>query len=196
MIIISIAGNKDTGSKRYNKKDNNVGSTPLFYVPHDQRVDFSNGITKWTFCNGLCHIMSRVVTSFYLLWRQNSLFDVISQCLYLSFSCTRFRFCSFYLIMCIIACILIVNANNLSIFLFQKDYLATIPTQTFDDVAGNNVAKKEMQNLVAFLTEPEKFAKMGCKIPKGVLLSGECALGKYSETDGLNGLCTDLSPGK
>ena len=54
----------------------------------------------------------------------------------------------------------------------QKDYLATIPTQTFDDVAGNNVAKKEMQNLVTFLTEPEKFAAMGCKIPKGVLLSG------------------------
>ena len=58
----------------------------------------------------------------------------------------------------------------------QKDYLATIPTQTFDDVAGNNVAKKEMQNLVTFLTEPEKFVAMGCKIPKGVLLSGNLFL--------------------
>ncbi|KAL5247475.1 hypothetical protein ACHWQZ_G019377 [Mnemiopsis leidyi] len=59
-----------------------------------------------------------------------------------------------------------------------KDYLATIPTQTFDDVAGNNVAKKEMQNLVSFLTEPEKFIAMGCKIPKGVLLSGPPGVGK------------------
>lgn len=59
-----------------------------------------------------------------------------------------------------------------------KDYTATIPTQTFDDVAGNMVAKKEMQNLVMFLTEPEKFAAMGCKIPKGILLSGPPGVGK------------------
>lgn len=55
----------------------------------------------------------------------------------------------------------------------QKDFLATIPTQTFEDVAGNTVAKKELQNLVMFLTEPEKFAAMGCTIPKGILLSGK-----------------------
>lgn len=59
-----------------------------------------------------------------------------------------------------------------------KDYTATIPAQTFEDVAGNKVAKKEMQKLVQYLNEPEKFNLMGCKIPRGVLLSGPPGVGK------------------
>lgn len=49
---------------------------------------------------------------------------------------------------------------------------------TFADVAGQEEAKTELQEVVAFLKAPEKFTKMGAKIPKGVLLVGMPGTGK------------------
>jgi cell division protease FtsH len=49
---------------------------------------------------------------------------------------------------------------------------------TFSDVAGQKDAKYELQEVVAFLKEPQKFTKMGAKIPKGVLLVGMPGTGK------------------
>ncbi len=49
---------------------------------------------------------------------------------------------------------------------------------TFDDVAGIQSAKKELQEVVAFLKEPEKFKKYGAKTPKGLLLVGAPGTGK------------------
>ena len=48
----------------------------------------------------------------------------------------------------------------------------------FDDVAGLEEEKEEMIEIVDFLKRPEKFAKMGAKIPKGVLLYGKPGTGK------------------
>lgn len=48
----------------------------------------------------------------------------------------------------------------------------------FADVAGVENAKIELMEVVEFLKNPEKFAKMGAKIPKGCLLSGGPGLGK------------------
>ncbi len=48
----------------------------------------------------------------------------------------------------------------------------------FDDVAGLEEEKEEMVEIVDFLKRPEKFAKMGAKIPKGVLLYGKPGTGK------------------
>ena len=42
----------------------------------------------------------------------------------------------------------------------------------FEDVKGCDEAKKELQEIVEFLMNPEKFSKLGGKLPKGVLLSG------------------------
>ena len=43
---------------------------------------------------------------------------------------------------------------------------------TFKDVAGVEEAKEELQEIIEFLREPQKFQKLGGRIPKGVLLVG------------------------
>jgi cell division protease FtsH len=52
------------------------------------------------------------------------------------------------------------------------------PTVTFEDVAGVEEAKEELQEVVEFLKEPEKFISLGARIPKGVLLIGHPGTGK------------------
>jgi cell division protease FtsH len=49
---------------------------------------------------------------------------------------------------------------------------------TFDDVAGNNEAKVNLKEIVDFLKLPEKYRKLGARIPKGVLLVGPSGVGK------------------
>lgn len=49
---------------------------------------------------------------------------------------------------------------------------------TFDDVAGMDHAKRELQEVVEFLKEPAKFQRLGAEIPKGVLLAGPPGTGK------------------
>ena len=49
---------------------------------------------------------------------------------------------------------------------------------TFNDVAGVEEAKEELQEIIEFLREPQKFQKLGGRIPKGVLLMGPPGTGK------------------
>ncbi len=49
---------------------------------------------------------------------------------------------------------------------------------TFDDVAGIDEEKEELQEIVEFLKNPKKFTDMGARIPKGVLLVGQPGTGK------------------
>jgi cell division protease FtsH len=51
-------------------------------------------------------------------------------------------------------------------------------TVTFDDVAGVEEAKEELQEIIEFLREPEKFILLGARIPRGVLLIGAPGTGK------------------
>ena len=59
-----------------------------------------------------------------------------------------------------------------------KENGENISNVTFADVAGIDEAKQELKEVVDFLKEPEKFKKIGAKIPKGVLLLGEPGTGK------------------
>ncbi|MFP4362937.1 MAG: ATP-dependent zinc metalloprotease FtsH, partial [Spirochaetia bacterium] len=59
-----------------------------------------------------------------------------------------------------------------------KKYLEPKKKITFDDVAGQLEAKYELQEVVEFLKSPEKFTRMGAKIPTGVLLVGMPGTGK------------------
>ncbi len=57
---------------------------------------------------------------------------------------------------------------------FSREKIRT----TFEDVAGSKEAKEELREVIEFLTRPERFHKMGCTIPKGVLLVGPPGTGK------------------
>ena len=59
-----------------------------------------------------------------------------------------------------------------------KENGENISNITFADVAGIDEAKQELKEVVDFLKEPEKFKKIGAKIPKGVLLLGQPGTGK------------------
>lgn len=60
----------------------------------------------------------------------------------------------------------------------KKKSDTTIPKTMFDHIAGNEEAKEEMKFLVDFLKNPKRYANMGAKLPKGVILYGEPGTGK------------------
>ncbi|MCK4978759.1 MAG: AAA family ATPase, partial [Candidatus Delongbacteria bacterium] len=68
------------------------------------------------------------------------------------------------------------------IFSFGKNKAKLVDQEknkiTFKDVAGSKEAKEELQEVIEFLKTPDKFTKIGAKIPKGVLLTGPPGTGK------------------
>ena len=58
---------------------------------------------------------------------------------------------------------------------------------TFDDVAGLKEEKEELEEIVDFLRRPDKYTKLGARIPKGVLLVGPPGTGKTYVTRAVAG---------
>ena len=75
-----------------------------------------------------------------------------------------------------------VQGNGNKAFSFGKSrakrYLDSNKRITFGDVAGQDEAKYELSEVVDFLKNPQKFSRLGAKIPKGVLLVGMPGTGK------------------
>jgi cell division protease FtsH len=59
-----------------------------------------------------------------------------------------------------------------------RRYRPGVETVTFEDVAGIDEAKQELTEIVDFLRDPEKYRRLGGRIPRGVLLSGQPGTGK------------------
>jgi cell division protease FtsH len=59
-----------------------------------------------------------------------------------------------------------------------KVYMETDTRVTFSDVAGVDEAKQELQEVVAFLKDPESYGRLGARMPKGILLVGAPGTGK------------------
>lgn len=59
-----------------------------------------------------------------------------------------------------------------------KQFLRQDVKVKFDQVAGQEEAKLEISEFVDFLREPEKFSKLGARLPKGALLTGPPGTGK------------------
>jgi cell division protease FtsH len=59
-----------------------------------------------------------------------------------------------------------------------KVYLETDTKTTFADVAGVDEAKSELEEIVSFLKQPERYGRLGGRVPKGVLLVGPPGTGK------------------
>lgn len=71
------------------------------------------------------------------------------------------------------------NAGSMSFGRSRHKIISEDRTKvTFDDVAGVDEAKEELQEIVDFLKNPDKYRKMGARIPKGVLLLGAPGTGK------------------
>lgn len=68
--------------------------------------------------------------------------------------------------------------GELQKFLLTSAREANVPEVSFDDVAGQENAKREVQELVDFLKNPEQFRKLGAEVPRGVLLMGAPGTGK------------------
>ncbi|MBN2542696.1 ATP-dependent zinc metalloprotease FtsH [bacterium] len=75
-----------------------------------------------------------------------------------------------------------MRGGQKGIFTFGKSKARRITPDrtrvTFDDVAGAEEAKQDLEEIIGFLKAPEKFSRLGGKVPKGVILVGPPGTGK------------------
>ena len=86
-----------------------------------------------------------------------------------------------YLVLGLTVCVVLISQFTGFRFGFTRGTNEVMPEDievTFDDVKGCDEAKQELQEIVEFLMNPEKFSALGGKLPKGCLLEGPPGTGK------------------
>ncbi len=130
-------------------------NVPLAYVNSETEEWWRSNGVEWTYSNN-----------------SNSIWD------------TLLTFLPFILLIAIFMVVMrrMQNGNSRGIFTFGKSRARLINDTgkkvTFEDVAGADEAKYELEEIIEFLRNPEKFQKLGGKIPRGVLLLGPPGTGK------------------
>ena len=56
--------------------------------------------------------------------------------------------------------------------------VTTVPSTTFDHIAGNESIKKDVRFIIDFLKNPQKYEEIGARMPKGIILYGPPGTGK------------------
>lgn len=85
----------------------------------------------------------------------------------------------FFIIVILVLFIMLTRRGGGGGFTKNRARLASDKTDvTFDDVAGADEEKAELQEVVDFLRDPEKYTRLGAKIPRGILLVGSPGNGK------------------
>jgi cell division protease FtsH len=72
----------------------------------------------------------------------------------------------------------VMSNNTAAVGKKNKENVVQSPQVTYDDVAGADQAKLELQEIIEFLKEPDKFSRLGARVPRGVLMSGSPGTGK------------------
>uniref|UniRef100_UPI00374CD7AA ATP-dependent zinc metalloprotease FtsH n=1 Tax=Candidatus Karelsulcia muelleri TaxID=336810 RepID=UPI00374CD7AA len=157
-----------------------INKTKVSFTLNDKNSNFKSHLSRYEFEIGDLQLFKTKISFYKELYEINTNFEFKNYKIYtvLNF----FYDYVFFLMIIIICCIFLFRkiASRSSVFniVKSKAKLYYYNNITFKDVAGLEGPKEEIKEIVDFLKSPNKYTKLGGKIPKGALLIGPPGTGK------------------